>query len=90
MTVKVKLSLLLRKFSNGEEVVEVSVGTPLACLRELEGRCPGIEEWLYDKQGELKSQVWLFVNGERIYGDDVAAPLKDGDELSILLAIVGG
>ena len=90
MSVNVKLSLLLRKFSGGEEMVEVSGGTPAECLRDLQDKHPGIEEWLYDKQGEVKPQTWLFVNGERIHGDEVGRPLKDGDELSIMLAIVGG
>ena len=85
-----KLSLLLRKFTDGQEVVEVSGNTALGCVRSLEAQHPGIGEWLYDKKGELRSQTWLFVNGERIYGDELSNPLEEGDELFILLAIVGG
>ena len=87
---KVKLSLLLRKFTNGEEVVEVSGETPADCLLDLKARYPGIEGWLYDKDGGLKRQVWVFLNEERVYGDEMAKKLRDGDELSVVLAVAGG
>ena len=51
---------------------------------------PKIRKWLYDKQGALRPQVWFFVNGERIYADELTRQLNDGDELFILLAISGG
>ena len=90
MMVNVKLSLLLRKFTNGEETVQASGTTLEECLRDLETRYPGIGSWLYDKQGELKRQVWLFLNGERIHPEEITRPVRDGDELSVVLAIAGG
>lgn len=51
---------------------------------------PKIKKWLYDKQGELRPQVWFLVNGERIYADELNKQLNDSDELYILLAVGGG
>ncbi len=56
----------------------------------MEGQFPKIKKWLYDKQGELRPQVWFLVNGERIYADKLTKQLNDGDELLILLAVGGG
>jgi hypothetical protein len=59
MSVNVKVSLLLRKFTNGQEVVEVPAGSPIECLHSLEERSPGIGSWIWDKNGGLRSQVMV-------------------------------
>jgi len=90
MGVTVKVSALFRRFTNGQEFVKVSGNTPMECLHELETRFPKIKRWLYDKQGNLRPQVWFFVNGQKISADEMTKPLKDGDELFFVLAISGG
>jgi molybdopterin converting factor small subunit len=90
MAVTVKVSSLLKKYTNGEEFVEVERGTPLECLHALETKFPAIKRWLYDKEGKLRPQFWFFVNGQKISAAELNNPLKDGDELMILLAISGG
>ena len=66
ISVKVKIPLILRQFTNGQEVVEVPASNALECLNNLTARLPGLRRWLYNKQGELRPQVWLFINRERI------------------------
>jgi molybdopterin converting factor small subunit len=90
MSVNVKLSAVLRKATNWQETIEVTGDTPLECLRDLEVQFPGIRKWIYDKAGNVLPQIQLFVNGERIYADELTKQLKSGDELMILLAIAGG
>ena len=90
MSVKVKIAPILRKSTNGQELVEVTGHSPMECLHALEVQFPNIKRWLYDKEGKLQPQVLLFVNGERIHTGELKKPLNDGDELSILVAIGGG
>jgi molybdopterin converting factor small subunit len=90
MSVKVKLPLFLSKFANGQEIVEIVGYNPIECAHNLVVRFPNLRRWLYDKQGELRPQIWFFVNGERIPADELSNPLKDDDELFILLALGGG
>jgi molybdopterin converting factor small subunit len=90
MSVKVRISSLLRKYANGQELLEVTGYSPVECLHNLVVQFPNIRRWVYDKQGELRPQVWFFTNGERISADELTNPLKDGDELFIILAIGGG
>ena len=90
MSVNVKLSAVLRKATNWQETVEVAGDTPLECLRNLEAQFPSIRQWIYDKGGKILPQIQLFVNGERIYTDELTKQLKNGDELLVLLAIAGG
>jgi molybdopterin converting factor small subunit len=90
MSVKIKVSSILRKYTNRQECVEVKGGTPLECLHDLEAQFPAIKRMLYDKQGALRPQFWFFVNGQKIQHNELNRLLKDGDEVLILLAISGG
>jgi len=90
MSVKVRISSLLCKYANGQELLEVTGYSPVECLHNLVVQFPDIRRWVYDKQGELRPQVWFFTNGERISADELTNRLKDGDELFILLALGGG
>ena len=89
MSVTVKVPSLLRKYTNGQELLEVPGYSPMECLNNLVVQFPSIRRWLYDKQGEVRPQVWFFVNGERINADELTNPLNDGDELLIMLAVAG-
>ncbi len=93
MTVKVKLSGLLRQFSElqGEpEVFEVTGSNPLECLRVMVERYPLMRKWVYDKDGKLLGLMQFFVNGEKLLMSEYSKPLKDGDELYIFFATGGG
>ena len=90
MSVTVKVPSLLRKYTNGQELLEMPGYSPMECLHNLVVQFPRIRKWLYDKQGELRPQVWFFVNGERINADELNNPLNDSDELFIFLALGGG
>jgi molybdopterin converting factor small subunit len=90
MNVTIKISSLFRKFTDGQEFVKVTGNNTMECLRELETRFPKMKRWLYDKQGNLRPQIWFFVNGQKISTDDLTKPLNEGDELFFVLAISGG
>ena len=90
MSVRLKVSFHLRRFTDGQEYVEVTGNTPMECLQDLETQFPSIKQYIYDKHGDLRPQLQFFVNGQIIYSNKLKDPLKDGDELFILLAIGGG
>jgi hypothetical protein len=49
-----------------------------------------METRLFDKKGKLLSYVDIYVNLESSYPEELAKPVKAGDELSITLMIAGG
>ena len=87
INVKVKLPLLLREFANGHEVVEIAADNNIDCLNNLTAQFPRLRRWLFTKQGEVATHVRLFINRRQA---SIDAELKDGDELLIMLAAVGG
>lgn len=87
MSVTVKLPSLLRKYTNGQELLEVTGYSPMECLANLTAQFPSLRRWLYNKQGEVATHVLIFINGKQASVDEL---LSDGDELLILLAVSGG
>jgi len=90
MSVKINIHRNLRHFTNGQETVEVKGNTVGQCLNDLAQQFPGIEVKLLNKKGKLFSHIDVFVNLESSYPEELAKPVKDGDELSVTLMIGGG
>ena len=89
MSVTVKVSPLLRRYTSGKESVKVKGNSPMECLHALEAKYPDLKRLLYDKQSKLVPMVMFFVNDQRIHADELNNTLKNGGELLISLAIGG-
>jgi MoaD family protein len=80
----------MRQHTEGEAVVEVSAATVQAALDELGRKHPAIAQKIF-LNGQLQRYVNLYLNDEDIrYLDNLATPVKDGDELAIIPAVAGG
>ncbi len=91
MAVHVKIPTPLRKFTEGNERVEVVGENVGALLEEMERRFPGIRERLCDDQGKVRRFVNLYLNGDDVkFLGGLATKLADGDEIAIVPAIAGG
>jgi sulfur-carrier protein len=89
--VQVRVPTPLRKYTGGAEAVEADGNTVAALVTDLERRHPGIKERICDEAGQVRRFVNIFVNGEDIrFLQNLATPVKAGDELSIVPAIAGG
>ena len=71
-------------------MVEVSGSTVGECLNRLVDQFPGVKESLFAKDGKLNHIVEIYVNLESSYPEELAKPVKDGDELHLVIIIVGG
>jgi molybdopterin converting factor small subunit len=90
MSIKINIASYLKPLANNMEVVEVNGSTVGECLNHLVKQFPRMEKMLFDKNGELFSYVGIYVNGGDAYPEELAKPVKDGDELYILYIIGGG
>jgi molybdopterin converting factor small subunit len=90
MSVKVNIHPFLSQHADDQDVVEVSGGTVGQCLEHLVGRFPDLSQWLFEKDGRLNRLVEIYVNAESSYPEELAKPVKDGDQLHILIIISGG
>jgi len=90
VAVKVHLHLTLRQFTNGEEIVEVAGSTVGECLKTLVKRYPAMESSLFGKNGKLSNIVEIYVNLQSAYPNELAKPVKDGDEIHLTMMLSGG
>ncbi len=91
MAVQVRIPTPLRKFTGGQESVEVEGASVGAVLEDLERRHPGIRERICENNGAVRRFVNVYLNGDDIrFLDNLDSPVKDGDEISIVPAIAGG
>ena len=90
MAVKVQIPTPLRQHTEGKTVVEASGATVQAVLDDLGAKFPGVTQRIFDN-GQVRRFVNVYLNNEDIrYLDNLATPVKDGDELAIIPAVAGG
>jgi len=90
MSIKIDIPSYLQPCTSNMEVVEVNGSTVGGCLDHLVKQFPDIKKMLFDKNGKLFGYVGIYVNGEDSYPEELAKPVKDGDEFNILYIIGGG
>jgi molybdopterin converting factor small subunit len=72
------------------EFVETQGETVGDCLRHLASEYPGMGEALFNKEGELRNHIEVFLNLETTYPKELAMPVRDGDEIHIAVMVAGG
>jgi molybdopterin converting factor small subunit len=90
MSARVHVHLTLRRFTKGEEAIDVEGRNVGECLRDLIRKYPDIESSLLDKKGHLLNIVEVYVNGKSAYPEELAKPIKDGDSIHLALMLAGG
>jgi len=80
----------MKSSTDGNKVVEVNGSTVGECLNHLVKQFPRIKKQLFSKEGNLFENITISINGESAYPEQLAKPVKDDDELKIVLLIGGG
>jgi molybdopterin converting factor small subunit len=88
VTVEVRLAPLLHAYTGGQGRLRASGGSLGAVLADLDRRHPGIMFRIVDEQGRLRRHMRCFVNTDDVR--DLAAPVRQGDEIFIVGALSGG
>jgi molybdopterin converting factor small subunit len=86
--VEVRVAALLHTYTGGASVVTATGATLGEVLDDLDRRFPGLRFRVVDEQDRLRPHVRFFLNGAD--ARDVAAPVRDGDEIYIVGALSGG
>jgi molybdopterin converting factor small subunit len=90
MAAKVHLHATHRQFTNGLDVVAAEGNTVGECLNHLIGQFPGMEKALFAKKGKLLNIVEVYLNHASAYPDELLKPVKDGDEIHLVVMLAGG
>ncbi|HEY95342.1 MAG TPA: MoaD/ThiS family protein [Dehalococcoidia bacterium] len=90
MSVKIHIHPSLRHITDDREVVEVDGNNVGECFKNLVAEFPELDEWLFEAKGKLSKYIDIFVNDESAHPDELVKPVKNGDEIYILMQIAGG
>jgi len=90
VSVKVKISRHLQRFTNDLKVTETDGSTVGECLNHLVEEFPALKERFFDTNGNLFRYYRIYVNKKSIHSDGLVKPIKEGDELSIIRMVGGG
>ena len=90
MSIKVHLYSNLRRYTDNRETVHVCGSTVGECLHDLVLQYPPVAPFLFDENGSLLEKVFVSINLESTYREKISAPVKDTDELYLILIVAGG
>jgi len=90
MAVKVHIHATHRQFTDGLDVVAAEGNTVGECLNELIKQFPGMEKALFVKKDKLLNNVEVYLNHASAYPNELVKPVKDGDEIHLVVMLTGG
>ncbi len=91
MSVTVNLPSVLAGHTGGARVIHATGRTLGEAVADLAARYPGLAPRLRDEQGKPYPFVNFYLNDEDVrFRGGFAAPLEDGDEVTVIPAIAGG
>jgi molybdopterin converting factor small subunit len=90
MAVKVHIHATHRQYTNGLEAVEVKGNTVGDCLNHLVQQFPGMEKALFAKKDKLHNIIEIYVNHATAYPNELVKPVKEGDEIHLVVMLAGG
>jgi molybdopterin converting factor small subunit len=91
MSLTVSIPTPLRRYTEGNGVVEVSGDSVASALDSLLQKYPSLKKQLYTDDGRMRSFVNVYLNDEDIrYLQRSDTAVKSGDTISIVPSIAGG
>jgi len=84
----VRIPTPLRSYTDEASKAEADGSTVDEVLIDLDRRFPGLRFRVVDEQGRLRPHMKVFVNVEAVR--DLATPVGERDELTIMQALSGG
>jgi molybdopterin converting factor small subunit len=90
MTIEINLPPSLQTLAGGAVKAEAGGSTVGECLAALAEKYSAIRPKLFNKRGALLSGINIFVNGENVYPNPLARPVREGDKIHIAFTVLGG
>lgn len=80
----------LPHLTNDRDEVEVDGSTVRQCLEQLVARFPGLKKWVFKNDGNLTDFIDIHINSDLSFTNELSQPVKDGDEIYIIMMLTGG
>ena len=91
MAVTIKIPAPFQRLTGSQSEIKLEGADVKELISNLEKGFPDIKGRVYDKAGKIHKFINIYVNDDSIrFLRGVETELKEGDEISIILAIAGG
>lgn len=73
------------------QTVAVSGNTVYEVLNHLASQLPEVKPDIFSESGEILPDTGIFVNGENVFPEEAAKPVREGDVIDLVpLHLIGG
>jgi len=90
MSIRIHIHATHRRFTDGQEVVEVEGHTVGECLNYLIRQFPGMEKAIFARKDKLHNIVEVYLNHASAHPNELVKPVRDGDEIHLIIMLAGG
>ncbi len=90
LRVKVNCQYFLLHLTDDHDEIEVEGSTVRECLEQVVAVYPAVRRWLFREDGELANFVDIFVNLENTFPNELSDPVREGDEIYIVMMHTAG
>ena len=91
MPTSVRIPVLLRTLTGGQEVITATGESILQIIDDIDHQYRGLKDRICESETKVRRFVNIFLNEEDIrFLEDLQTPVTEKDELSIIPAIAGG
>ena len=90
MSIRIHIHATHRQFTNGQELVTVEGNTVGECLNHLVRQFPGMEKAIFTRKDKLHNIVEIYINHTSAHPNELVKPVKDGDEIHLVIMLAGG
>lgn len=90
LSIKINIGPSLVHFTDNQETIEVAGINVGQCLAQLVAKFPELKDSIFNKNGKLNNHIDIYINSESAYPEELAKPVKDGDQIHIVSQLAGG
>jgi len=90
MSVTIQLHPYLTQFAGGNDTVFATGNTVSECIENLERRYPSVSRGLCDEKDVFHDYWEIYINSASAFPDEMPKPVKDGDEITLVIFVDGG
>lgn len=90
MSVKIHIHVTHRQHTNGQKTIEVQGDSVGDVLNNFISLYPGMKNEIFDKNGDLRHYIEIYLNNESAFPDELKRTVKKGDDIQIITFLAGG
>ena len=90
MSVKIHIHVTHRQHTNGQKTIEVQGNSVGDVLNNFISLYPGMKNEIFEKNGDLRHYIEIYLNNESAFPDELKKTVKKGDDIQIITFLAGG